>query len=238
MTSMSRSRLMAAGIPRSPAESDGGKTSPTLLDRIRDWDDHPAWAEFFERYDPMLHRWCGRFSLDADTSDELCQRIWVELAARMRTFRYDPSRGFRKWLWRLFWSRAIDLLRQRRAGQFPSYEDVPPSVLTRRLPDREPVEGDEFEEPGASLVLVLQAEEAQTAVRARVDPETWRAYWIVAIENRPIREAAECLGKSYTAIYNGYKRVDRMLRAEGERRLAALVASDLATRPSERVTPK
>ena len=30
--------------------------------------------------------------------------------------------------------------------------------------------------------------------------ETWRAYWIVAIEDRPIREAAESLGKSYTAI--------------------------------------
>src|SRR5690349_21481809 len=79
-------------------EPDGAKTSPNLLDRVRDWDDHPAWAEFHDRYDPMLRRWCGRYGLDADTTDELCQRIWVELMARMQTFRYDPSRGFRKWL--------------------------------------------------------------------------------------------------------------------------------------------
>ncbi len=73
------------------------------------------------------------------------------------------------------------------------------------------------------------------AVRSRVDPETWRAYWIIAIEDRPIREAAESLGKSYTAIYNGYKRVDRMLRAEGERRLAALLDSEPSTKPTEPV---
>ncbi len=74
-----------------------------------------------------------------------------------------------------------------------------------------------------SLALVRQAEAAQAAVRSRVDAETWHAYWIVAIEDRPIREAAESLGKSYTAVYAGYKRVDRMLRAEGQRRLAALL---------------
>ena len=85
--------------------------------------------------------------------------------------------------------------------------------------------------------MVHQAEEAQAAVRARVDPETWRTYWLVAIEDRPIREAAEKLEKSYTAIYNGYKRVDRMLRAEGERRLAALLAPDPAAKPAKPVPP-
>jgi RNA polymerase sigma factor (sigma-70 family) len=226
-------RRPTVGPSEGGKEPDGGKTSPNLLDRVRDWGDHPAWAEFFERYDPMLHRWCGRFALDGDTADELCQRVWVELMARMRTFRYDPSRGFRKWLWRLFWSRAIDLLRKRRATQGASFRDVPPEVLAGRGPGREP---DETQEPGASLVLVHEAGEAQAAVRSRVDPDTWRAYWLIAIEERPIREAAESLGKSYTAIYNGYKRVDRMLRAEGERRLAALLTSDPPS-PSPKPAP-
>lgn len=213
----------AAGGGGGGADPDGGKTSPKLLDRVRDWSDHPAWAEFYERYDPMLRRWCVRFGLDADTSDEVCQRIWVELMARMRTFRYDPSRGFRKWLWRLFRSRAIDLLRHLNATQVPSFGDLPPGALSHRPPGREPGEADGPEGPGASPVLVRLADEAQGAVRARVDAETWRAFWIVAIEDRPIREAAEALGKSYTAVYTGYKRVDRMLRAEGERRLASLL---------------
>lgn len=208
--------------PRVEGEPEGAKTSPNLLDRVRDWGDHPAWADFFDRYNPMLRRWCGRFALDADASDELCQRIWVELMARMRTFRYDPSRGFRRWLWHLFRSRAIDLLRRRRAARALSCEDIRPEVLPG-LADREPFEGRDPEDSSASPVLVLLADDAQAAVRARVDAGTWRAYWIVAIEDRSIREAAEVLGKSYTAVYTGYKRVDRMLRAEGERRLAALL---------------
>jgi RNA polymerase sigma-70 factor (ECF subfamily) len=216
---------MEAGIPQRPAESDGAKTSPNLLDRVRDWGDHPAWARFFERYDPMLHRWCSRFSLDADTADELCQRIWVELMARMRTFRYDPSGGFRRWLWRLFRSRAIDLLRRRRTAQVTAFGPLTPGNPTRRHSESEAVDGRESEGPGPSLVLIMLAEEAQAAVRARVDADTWRAYWIVAIKDRSIREAAESLGKSYTAIYTGYKRVDRMLRTEGELRLAALLNS-------------
>jgi RNA polymerase sigma-70 factor (ECF subfamily) len=187
---------------------------------VRDWGDHPAWAEFYDQYNPIQRRWSGRFSPDADTTDELCQRIWMELMARMQTFRYDPSRGFRKWLWRLVRSRAIDLLRQLRATQVASYEDLPPRALPH-LPDREPSDAREPQGPAASLVLVLQTEEAQAAVRARVDADTWRAHWMVAIEDRPIREAAAIRGKSCTAVYTRYKHVDRMLPAEGEGRLVA-----------------
>ncbi len=56
-------------------EIDAGRTSQTLLDRVRDWGDHPAWTEFHDRYDPMLRRWCVRYALGDDASDELCQRI-------------------------------------------------------------------------------------------------------------------------------------------------------------------
>src|SRR5262249_9362703 len=157
---------------------------------------------------------------------ELCQRIWVELMGRMRTFRYDPSRSFRHWLWRLFRSRAIDLIRNRRAMSQPLMDDIPLEAMLPALADLDSAD-DTSETRGEpeSLTLHRLAAEAQDAVRSRVDPLTWRGYWLVAIEDRPFRETAESLGKTYTAVYNGYKRVDRMLRIEGERRLAALLAS-------------
>ncbi|MGP0066670.1 MAG: sigma-70 family RNA polymerase sigma factor [Isosphaeraceae bacterium] len=202
---------------------ESGKTSPTLLDQVRDWQDHEAWLRFHAHYHPLLRLWCRRFGLDDDTSDELCQRIWVELMRRMRTFRYDPSRGFRNWLWRLFRSRAIDLLRNRRVTTLASIDDCASETMLRALQDREPMkDGGEFQEEVPSI-FHQQAAEAQEAVRSRVDPQTWSAYWFVAIEGQSVREAAEILGKSYTAVYTGYKRVDRMLRVEGERRLAELL---------------
>jgi RNA polymerase sigma factor (sigma-70 family) len=221
---MARSRKSQIVPQADVPEPEDGLTSPTLLDRVRDWRDHPAWMAFFERYNPLLRRWCGRFGLDADASDEVCQRVWVELMARMRTFRYDPSRGFRNWLWRLFRSRAIDLLRKRRTSALPSVDELPLEAMLPPFPDAKASEDTaETKEKGDSLVLHRLAIDAQDAVRSRVEPDTWRAYWFVAIEDRPFREAAESLGKTYTAVYNGYKRVDRMLRIEGERRLAALL---------------
>jgi len=74
---------------------EDNSTSPTLLKEVADWRNHPAWITFRDRYDPLLRRWCRGLGLDADTMDEVCQRVWTELADRMRTFRYDPSRTFR-----------------------------------------------------------------------------------------------------------------------------------------------
>jgi Sigma-70 region 2 len=96
------------------AELDSDQTNPTLLGQVRECDDHPAWKELFDRYNPLLCVWCHGFALERD---ELCQRIRIKLMTRMPTFRYDPGRGFRRWLRRLFRSRAIDLMRARRASR-------------------------------------------------------------------------------------------------------------------------
>jgi RNA polymerase sigma factor (sigma-70 family) len=217
--------------PQANVPIAGATTSPTLLNRVRQWQDHRAWTAFFERYDPMMRSWCGRLCLDADTSDELCQRIWIELMTRMRTFRYDPGRGFRSWLWWLFRSRAIDMIRQRRSSLASSRDDVAIEALSSIQQSSKPPDNED-EDEGKSMASArqTQAAEVQAAVRSRVDPDTWRAYWMIAIEDRTIRETADSLGKAYTAVYNGYKRVDRMLRMEGNQRLAALGAaeSDLA----------
>ena len=171
MRLMSRSRKPRTAPQGDVPDPDSGKTSATLLDRVRDWRDHPAWMAFFERYNPLLCRWCGRFGLDADTSDDLCQRIWVELMARMRTFRYDPSRGYRNWLWRLFRSRAIDLLRKRRSISLSSLDNFSVEAMLPTFPDPEARE-DTAEAKGKaeSLILHRLATEAQEAVRSRVDP--------------------------------------------------------------------
>ena len=94
---------------------NAGTTNPTLLNRLGDWRDHEAWVDFVTRYDPVIRLSSRRYRLDADSTEELCQRVWIELARRMRTYRYDPGKTFRGWLRRLCQSRAIDLLRMKKA---------------------------------------------------------------------------------------------------------------------------
>jgi DNA-directed RNA polymerase specialized sigma24 family protein len=105
--------------------NDGGTTNPALLNRLCDWRDHEAWVDFVTRYDPVIRICCRGYRLDAGTTEEACQRVWIDLASRMRTLRYDPGRTFRGWLRRLCQFRAIDPLRKLKADAMQSLDGHP-----------------------------------------------------------------------------------------------------------------
>jgi RNA polymerase sigma factor (sigma-70 family) len=214
-----RSATTTVGLAAAIApEAAIDRTSSTLLDQVRDWHDERAWSAFFDRYDPLLRLWCRRDGLVGDAADELCQRIWIELMARMQSFRYDPSRRFRNWLWRLFRSRVVDQLRRRQKTHVRPLDGAlfEGSLLILAAHAPGDVEADEDRECASATLLHL-AHLAQDSVRSRVDAATWRAFEMIVIEDRPVAEVARELGKKYTAVYNGYRRVDKMLREEGKR---------------------
>jgi hypothetical protein len=72
----------------------------------------------------------------------------------------------------------------------------------------------ENDRPPERLTLLREVDAAQAKVRARAGPDTWRAFWMIAIEQRPVREVADTLGKTSVAVYEGHRRVERMLREE------------------------
>lgn len=196
---------------------DGCTTNRGLLEQVVDWGNQPAWAEFFRSYDPLIHRWCGRYGLDSSTLEDLCQQIWIELATRMRTYRYDPGRTFRGWLRRFCQSRAIDLLRRRRAETVEWLDDQPAGARAVLEVDGDGA-GVEGEVSGPRRALLLrQGERVQDAVKRRTEPRTWYIFWQVAVEGRSIREVAEAMGVTYAAVFMAHKRVVHRLRAEGAR---------------------
>lgn len=196
---------------------DAGTTNPALLNRLCDWRDQEAWVDFVTRYDPVIRLACRRYRLSAENADELSQRVWIDLARRMRTFRYDPGKTFRGWLRRLCQSRAIDLLRKENADAVLWLEDQPGESLSQEAtPEIEAEEDAAGERP----LLLHLAEEVQDAVRRRVDERTWQVFWNVAVLGQSVREASEAAGLSYYAAFAAQKRVRQMLREEGQRHLA------------------
>ena len=91
-------QLTRMGKDSTMNSDDTTRTSPTLLRRTADWGDHAAWQEFTSRYDPLIRSWCREYRLDDDLEAEVCQLFWIEVADKMRSFCYDPSRRFRGWL--------------------------------------------------------------------------------------------------------------------------------------------
>ena len=193
-------------------------TWPTLLRKVAQWDDHASWRLFHDRYDPLLKKWCRKLNLDEAASDELCQIVWIDVAKRVRNFQYDPARRFRGWLRRVFDSRATDQFRQRQQLRRLAFDA--PELLG--LLDSLPTTTCECE-PASSDISVIQHELSelcdaiQRRVRARVSVDSWQAFWLTSIEGRSIREVADALGKTYTAVYYTRQRIQKLLSAEGDR---------------------
>jgi RNA polymerase sigma factor (sigma-70 family) len=196
---------------------DAGTTSPALLNRLNDWRDHEAWVDFVTRYDPVIRLSCSRYGFDAETTEELCQRVWIDLARRMQSFRYDPGKTFRGWLRRLCQSRAIDLLRKKKVDAVRSLADHPAALLVQdALVDDDAEEGAGPDRPR----LLRLAEEVQDSVRHRIDDRTWHVFWEIAVLGQTVRETADAASMTYYAAFAARKRVGRMLREEGQRLLA------------------
>ena len=110
----------------------------------------------------------------------------------MRTYQYDPGRTFRGWLRQFCHSRAVDLIRKRRTELARFVDDQPADELLLAVDMFDAAE-DEDSESRRSLLL-SQAEQVQHAVKERVEPQTWQAFWRIAVEGCSFRETADGSG--------------------------------------------
>ena len=197
---------------------DAGTTNPTLLNRLGDWRDHEAWVDFVTRYDPVIRLSCRRYRLNAENTEELSQRVWIDLARRMRTFRYDPGKTFRGWLRRLCQSRAIDLLRKKNADAVLSLDDQPVESLLREAAADIEAEEDAGAGTPASAPPGRRGPERRSAT-GRANGRG-RSSGTSPSLGSPCARLQTAAGISYYAAFAAQKRVRQMLREEGQRLLA------------------
>ena len=191
-----------------PSGRDKDSTSASLLRRAVDWDDHRTWTQLQGRYDPLIRRCCLRYRLVGEDADEVRQDAWIEVAKRLRSFVYDPRRSFRGWLWTVCRHKCCDFLERRKRDRSLPLDE-------RDEPWAE--EGGDGEARASYAALLREAEAIQDAVRRRVEPRTWEAFWLVAVRFQPAGEVAEQLGMTIAAVYKASQRVQKMLREEGRR---------------------
>src|SRR5262249_55834323 len=184
-------------------------TSPPLLGGLRQEPaDQEAWAEFVRRYGPQVYRWCRRWGLQEADAEDVTQAVLVQLSARMRTFTYDPARSFRAYLRtvvRYAWCDFLETSKQPGAG-------VGGSDVLGLL---------ETVEAGDDLVRARDEQfdqevlaEAQARVRQRVEPHTWEAFRLTALDGLSGAEAAARLGLKVATVYKAKSKVQQMLHEE------------------------
>ena len=183
-------------------------TSLTLLESMRGGTDENAWQEFFRRYAPMLLSLAKTLGLsDADADDAVAET----LAAVHRAFRelegpFDRSKGrFKVWLCGVGKHKIQDVWRKR-----------------KRRARREGVALEHVVEPEAELssyeeVFEMEWQRNRLAlclerVAQEVEPATFQAFELYAVENKKPAQVAELLDLSVNAVYISKSKVIRRVR--------------------------
>jgi RNA polymerase sigma-70 factor (ECF subfamily) len=124
-----------------PAPPSTLRTRPTLLFRLRDWQDEASWTEFYRLYHNYVYGCARRANLSHADAEEVAQDVFKRVAETVHEFESDPNRGsFRGWLLNLTRWRITDKFRAHKPHekQFPGYKPSDASARTatiERLPD-------------------------------------------------------------------------------------------------------
>jgi RNA polymerase sigma-70 factor (ECF subfamily) len=183
--------------------TDTPTTQASLLVRLGDAADAPAWGQFVELYAPPVYACARRAGLqDADAAD-VTQDVLRAVHGAFRRGGYDPDRGrFRPWLFTVVRNKLRDFL-ARRAGlrERPELTDVPARG------------GDpaaEFEQECERRLFAWAADQ----VRGRFRPVTWQAFWRTAVDGAGGAAVAAELGLTVAAVYLAKGRVMAALREQ------------------------
>jgi RNA polymerase sigma-70 factor (ECF subfamily) len=188
------------------------QTRATLLLRLRDRADQAAWKEFLDRYVPKIYGWCRRYRLQEADAADVTQEVLGKLVRGLQSFTYDPARGsFRGWLKTITANAVRDLTASwTRTGRGTGTPAGATELQALQAPDAVAALVEALEQE-AQLEL-LRAAEAR--VEARVQPHTWRAYRLTALEQQPAAAVAQELGMPLAEVYVAKSRVLRLLRQE------------------------
>jgi RNA polymerase sigma-70 factor (ECF subfamily) len=174
-------------------------TSPTLMGRLRAVPaDQDAWRDFVSIYGSHILHWAKRWGLQDADAEDVTQATLLRLAKCLRDFEYDPMLRFRGWLRTLAHNAWQDLARGKHRFVQCGLDDADDKLAT-------------------ALESAFDEEllrKAMATVRLRVEPHTWDAFRMTALEQLSGAEVAAKTGMRLTSIYKARSNVQKMLQEE------------------------
>ncbi|HEY1663005.1 MAG TPA: sigma-70 family RNA polymerase sigma factor [Verrucomicrobiae bacterium] len=190
-------------------------TRKSLLGRIKNWEDHESWREFFGLYRKLIFSYAIKSGLSEQESEDVVQETILSVAKTIKEFQYDPKRcSFKSWLRHLTQKRIADCFRKR------SRETLVENAGTAR-DGRTPVLERVPDTKAAGLDAVWEAEwqkellEAAVAhVKTQVSAEQFQMFDFYVLKKMPVTRAAAALGTNAAQIYLAKHRISKLLNRE------------------------
>ena len=213
---------MFVSEPHGPSNSnlDPDATRSSLVRRLRNWDDHGGWQEFFDTYWKLIYAVAIKAGLSDAEAHDVVQETVVAVAKQMRADGYDRTKGsFKNWLCMITRRRIVDHLRRRkpdeRLRKSPWSADTSTGTDTiHRVPDPASVE---FETVWAEEWQKNLVDVAIERVKAQIASKQYQIFDLYVLKNLPLRRVAQILHVSATLVYVTKHRVNGLIRKEVRR---------------------
>jgi RNA polymerase sigma factor (sigma-70 family) len=199
----------------------GGHSIPTprtLLERIKAWDDHEGWREFFDTYWGLIYGVARQTGLNDAEAQDVVQETIVAVAKNISDFHYDPARGsFKSWLLQQTRWRVQGYFRKRqyqRDGQnFPREQPLDTAIIERQpAPDDFSLDETWDAEWERNLLEV-----ALQNIKSRVTPRQFQLFALHVLNELPARLVAERIGAKLAEVYFAKYRITSLVKKEIKR---------------------
>jgi RNA polymerase sigma-70 factor (ECF subfamily) len=188
------------------------RSSVLLQEFLRDPKNPQLIGKFTAKYQPRIKECCRRRRLQDSDADDLTANIVLRFLEGdvFDAFVFQGKAKFNGWLETVVrnavWTFHRDRGRKpdvRKAGSQESQDG-----LERAVEELTPAVLAIFGE------LRAEVDAGFARVRARVAENTWQAFWLVVLEERPVPDVMQRLGMTKVAIWAALSRVRRMLRED------------------------
>jgi len=202
--------------PADPTPPSTLRTRPSLLFRLRDWQDEASWTEFYRLYYQFVFGFARRAGLSHADAEEVTQDVFKRVAETVHEFEADPARGsFRGWLLNLTRWRITDKFRarkphERQAGA-PLYDESDRTATIERVPDGVDVQRAWDEEWQRHVFDAALARLAR-----RVPAKHFQIFDLYKRQDWPVLKVARELGVNPAGVYLISHRLTQQLRNEVE----------------------
>ena len=187
------------------------ETRHSLLLRVRDSSDHEAWAEFAAIYRPVICRFAVFRGLQEADAEDLAQQVLLAVSGAINRWTPDPQRAkFRTWLRRITENAILNALTRGVPDRSSGNDELNAFLDTR--PARSGPDSDFLKMEYRRQVFTWAAKH----IREEFSDDTWKAFWLTAVEDIEVDAAALALGRTRGSVYASRSRVMKRLKQKVE----------------------
>ena len=180
-------------------------TRESLIAKICDLGNEPAWTEFVQIYEPVVRRFIQRHGVQHADAFDIAQEVLCRVAKSIET--WDGAKensSFRGWLYRITRNLSIDFLRKRAKEKV--IEEGSNCKLSQ-FPEVSRSDSAEFRLEYERQIFHWAAEQLKPAFK----PVNWQAFWLSTVEGMSIEDVSEHLKIDVSAVYVARSRITAKL---------------------------